>query len=80
MKTKRVTRLQWTTPFCGVQHLGAFSTQYPWATVDDRGSFATLSKWHPGCGFSPENIDFDNAAKARAAGSRWLNTQRRNRA
>jgi len=64
--------MNWTKPYLGVQHLGSFSTTKSWCTVEDHNSFAILSKWVPGCRFSPEEINFPTVEQAKKAGEEWL--------
>lgn len=59
----------WTKPFLGIQHLG---TGNRWATVEDRGSFAELVCWFPGCGFRPDVSKHSDAVQARQAGEAWF--------
>lgn len=61
----------WTKPFHGVQHLGEYHDRF-WCTVCDYDTFAELSRWTPGCGFSPMNSTHLTAANARAVGEEWL--------
>lgn len=67
-----ITIPAWTAPFHGVQHLGKFSTKAHWVTVCDYGTFAELSCWFPGCGFSPIHSTHDNAAQARREGEKYM--------
>lgn len=60
----------WSAPYCGVQHLGGFTTARTWATVQDYGSFALSLIWTPGCGFSPAEDQHANASEARAFAER----------
>lgn len=68
---------KWTEPFHGVQHLGEYSMKQPWVTVSDHGTFAELSMWFPGCGFSPHRKTCNNAEEARRKGERWLSNQKK---
>lgn len=61
----------WTTPYYGVSHLEGQNKRYR-VTIEDRGTFADLSLWFPGCGFSPIHQQHDSAEAARAAGEEWL--------
>lgn len=63
---------QWTKPFHGVTHLGTGKWRL---TITDRGSFADLSQWYPGCGFSPLSTVHDSVADAKAIGEQWLAAQ-----
>lgn len=63
----------WTRPYCGVTHLGEKAGPSSWwVTVTDRGSFAELSCWFPGCGFSPLKSTHDTVEQAKTAGEKWL--------
>ena len=62
----------WTAPHHGVQHAGEYGLRSHWCTVADYGSFAALTLWAPGCGFSPSNRDMPSAEAAREAGEQWL--------
>jgi hypothetical protein len=64
----------WTEPFHGVQHLGAEGslTRSYWATVEDHGTFASLCRWFPGCGFEPHRSDHKTLAEAKRLGERWV--------
>ena len=64
--------MNWTEPFHGVQHFGVFGSKTNWATVEDHGSFATLYRWFPGCGFSPTTHDFESVAEAKAIGETFV--------
>lgn len=66
----------WTTPFYGVTHLGNHRDAKSWVTVYDCGTFAQLSCWYPGCGFSPLATKHATAAAAQAAGEAWLAKER----
>lgn len=59
----------WTTPYCGVQHLGSGPYR---VSVTDHDTFADLSCWYPGCGFNPVRSQHDTIEDARAAGEKWL--------
>ena len=61
----------WTTPFHGVTHCGKLGDKR-WATVSDFGSFAILSEWWRGCGFSPDIREFDTVEQAKEAGESWI--------
>lgn len=63
--------MNWTTPYCGVTHLESSDKRYR-ATVRDHKSFATLAMWVPGCGFSPEERQFDSVDVAKLEGEQWL--------
>lgn len=61
----------WTKPYYGVTHCGALGDRRS-ATVSDYGSFAVLSEiWH-GCGFSPNQRQFDTVEEAKEAGELWI--------
>lgn len=62
----------WTKPHHGVTHYGEPIDGY-WATVIDWEKFAELSKWFPGCGFSPIHETYDTVSEAKAAGELWAN-------
>lgn len=64
--------IEWTKPHHGVQHFGDFGTKNHWCTVCDYGTFATLFRWTPGCGFHPMESIHLTAQAARAVGSDWL--------
>ncbi len=65
----------WSKPHHGIQHCTPFKerlNQTWWCTVVERGSFAELTKWTPGCKFNPREETFRNAEEARLAGEKWL--------
>lgn len=64
---------EWSKPYCNTTHLGRISDPR-WSTVTDFGSFAELTKWSRGCGFSPAHATYDTAEQARAAGELWVET------
>lgn len=66
-----MTGPEWSTPYLGVQHFGQHGDRR-WSTVCDYGRFAVLYQWFLGCGFSPIEERFPDAAAARAAGERWV--------
>lgn len=59
----------WSKPYYGITHLGTGPHR---VTVTDRGSFAELDRWFPGCGFRPMESDHESAEAAKAAGEKWL--------
>ena len=61
----------WSAPFYGLQHLQSAGKKSR-VTVDDRGAFAELQCWFPGCGFSPILSTHGTAEEARKAGERWI--------
>lgn len=64
--------MNWTNPFYGVTHCGQFGLKNKWATVEDYDSFAKLSKWFPGCGFSPIQSEHETAFLAKQEAELWL--------
>lgn len=64
----------WTKPFHGVQHHDGHRKDV-WTTVTDRGTWAELSCYFPGCGFRPIQSTHDSAEQARAAAESWLASQ-----
>jgi hypothetical protein len=62
--------IRWTKPYHGVQCTEKFNGY--WCSVCDRGSFAELKRWYPGCQFSPYEDIYDNIKDAREAGEKWL--------
>jgi hypothetical protein len=63
------TPTAWSAPYFGVQHRGSGSRR---VSVTDRGTFAELACWFPGCGFEPDTSVHNSAAEARAAGDAWM--------
>ena len=64
-------KTRWTTPYCGVSHLGEFSDVRR-VSVIDYGKFCILHKWYPGCGFSPIEETHNKVGAAMVAGEKWL--------
>lgn len=64
----------WTKPFHGVTHLGDKPSR---VSVTDRGTWAELMCWYPGCGFSPLRSHHDSAEIAKTLGEQWLVQQTR---
>lgn len=62
---------EWTTPFHGVSHL-IVAGKKSHATITDRGTFADLSRWFPGCGFGPTHTMHASADEAKAIGEQWM--------
>ena len=61
--------MEWTKEYYGLSHLGEFSTKKLWVTVTRYSNGrATLSKWFPGCQFSPEETTFKNVEEAKRQG------------
>lgn len=60
--TKKKIKLSeyWSEPYYGYTHLGQFGVNKYWATVQGLipNKITILTKWTPGCGFSPEKVDF----------------------
>lgn len=73
---QRITEMnnapQWSKTYCGITHLGDFSTTQPWVTVEDHAKFALLYQWFPGCGFYPTETQHTTAQEAKIAGEIWL--------
>lgn len=65
----------WTKPYHGVQHLGR-ANDPRWVTLTDIGSMVEVTFWTAGCGFHPEQADFDTLAEAMAAGERFVSEAR----
>jgi hypothetical protein len=61
----------WTAPYHGVSH-SSTPGKKSYATVTDHGSFADLSMWFPGCGFSPTKQQHDSVEQAKQAAEAWL--------
>lgn len=66
-----MAKSEWSKPFHGVSHLNG-SRREVWATVTDRGSFADLLCWFPGCGFNPLRSMHDSAEEAKAHAEKWI--------
>lgn len=64
-------RVTWSEPFHGVTHSSTPSRK-SYATIVDRGSFAELSLYYPGCGFRPTKAQHDNVADAKVEALLWL--------
>lgn len=62
----------WTKPYCDVSHYGNISDKY-WSTVTKWDSVFCLTKWYPGCVFSPMEEDFNSLEEAKKAGEDWAN-------
>jgi hypothetical protein len=65
--------MEWTKPYCGVSHCGKPSDGKRWATVEDHGSFVTLLRWFPGCGFKPNESTHDTVEDAKDKAEKWMN-------
>lgn len=69
-----MTRHGWTTPYLGVRHFPAGpveSDSAHWVTVQDRGAFARLLCWSPGCAYRPLVYTFETADEACWAGEAY---------
>lgn len=64
----------WSTPFHGVTHLNGKAREW-WATVTDRGEFADMSLYYPGCGFNPIKSIHESADEAKTIAEQWLSGQ-----
>ena len=67
----------WSKPYCTYTHLCKCGVNRYWATVQDLvpDKVAILTKWTPGCGISPENVDFRGKGcfeEAKRAAEEWL--------
>ena len=65
--------MNWTTPYCGITHLGELKARRR-ASVADLGTCAELTYWFQGCGFSPAQSVFADVEDAKRAGERWIRT------
>ncbi len=63
--------MNWTKPYCGVTHLGNNLRGYR-LTVSDYGTFATLTRWYPGCAFHPLSSDHNTVKAAKETEEAWL--------
>ncbi len=66
--------MNWTKPYCDVTHLGNIGDEY-WATVTDWTTFATLTRWYPGCQFHPLTSTHNTVDEARQYAEDWLSGQ-----
>ena len=62
---------KWTKPYYGVSHMTPEGKKSR-VSVADFVSFAILTCWYPGCGFSPRESRHDTAQQAKTAGEQWL--------
>jgi len=69
--------MEWSKEYCMISHLGEFSIQKLWVTVErfNDGS-ADLKKWYPGCQFTPTIEHFSTVKLAKLAGEALLNQPR----
>lgn len=65
-------RNDWTTPYCGVSHLGKPGDDR-WATINQYATGCELLMWYRGCGFSPNRAWFPTVDSARFDGAKWVN-------
>ena len=62
---------EWSKMYYGLTHYGELSA-FRRATVNHVcNDVYILSKWYKGCGFSPEQVRFDNLEDAKKAGEDW---------
>jgi hypothetical protein len=61
----------WSKPFHGITHLSV-SGKRSWVTVTDWDNWASLTRWYPGCGFSPLETQHGSADEAKRAAEAWL--------
>lgn len=63
-------QIKWSAPYYGVSH-SDMRNGYR-CTVRAHTDLVILAKWHPDCGFTPEEEVYATVAEARTAGETWL--------
>ncbi len=64
--------MKWTKPYYGVEHLGDWSPESWWATIEDHNTFVKLLRWFPKCQFHPHESFHDTILEAKQKGERWV--------